>query len=202
MLLFRKAYIDDQWLGTSAAYSIKASYDWIRDPGNTVDWWKLCWNSLNVPKSSFIYWAVMLGRLLTRDRLAKMGGPTSMECYLCQGADESHGHLFFECDFSRKCSDLMQQKLTIRLNPRALVEWNKRGRRLSILRRRMVCACYVMLVYLIWQARNKPRTMLSVIHPKVIVQQAIQAVSIRFWARNKAPIKEEDISWLNSLRAS
>ncbi|XP_074305233.1 uncharacterized protein LOC141640282 [Silene latifolia] len=188
MLLFRSAYIDDQWLGTSDAYTIKAGYDWIRTPGNTVNWWKLCWNSLNVPKSSFIYWAVMLGRLLTRDRLAKMGGPTSMECYLCQGADESHRHLFFECEFSRKCSDLLQQKLTIRLNPRTLVEWNKRGRRLSILRRRM--------------ARNKARTMLTVIHPKVIVQQAIQAVSIRFWARNKAPIKEEDISWLNSLHSS
>ncbi|XP_074289358.1 uncharacterized protein LOC141614513 [Silene latifolia] len=194
--------LESQGLELELDFGLFPCYDWISTPGNTVNWWKLCWNSLNVPKSSFIYWAVMLGRLLTRDRLAKMGDPTSMECYLCQGADESHGHLFFECEFSRKCSDLVQQKLTIRLNPRALVEWNKRGRRLSILRRRMVCACYVMVVYLIWQARNKARTMFTVIHPKVIVQQAIQAISIRFWARNKAPIKEEDISWLNSLRSS
>ncbi|XP_074305322.1 uncharacterized protein LOC141640417 [Silene latifolia] len=155
MMMFRPAYIEDQWLGNSAAYTIKAGYDWIRNPGDSVSWWKICWNALNVPKSSFIFCAVMLRRLLTRDRLARMGGPTSMECYLCQGADESHGHLYYECDFSRKCTDLLQQKLTVSLNPREL-------------------------------ARNKARVMLIVTHPKVIVQQTIQAVTTRFWARNKA----------------
>ena len=38
-----------------------------------IDWWKLVWFPLAITKQAFILWLVMQDRLLTRDRLIKMG---------------------------------------------------------------------------------------------------------------------------------
>ncbi|XP_074288502.1 uncharacterized protein LOC141613657 [Silene latifolia] len=192
MAKFRNAYNSDLWLGTPADYSIKAWYKWMRQRLPRIPWWRICWNSMNVTRTSFIFWVVMLGRLLTRDRLVRMGGGPDMNCYLCQSADENHDHLFFECTFSKRCVTLMQLKLQVDFSPNDIIKWNSRGRRDNILIRKIVCACHVHLAYLIWQARNKARVMNKVIHPRVIVHQAIQGVLTRVWARNTSAIPTTD----------
>ncbi|XP_074271080.1 uncharacterized protein LOC141595002 [Silene latifolia] len=199
MSLFTPAYTDDHWLGLPADYSVKAGYDWLRNPQVTVNWWKTTWNAMNIPKSSFIYWAVKHKRLLTRDRLARMGGYANMECYLCNMEDENHEHLFFYCAFSSRCSFLLQQWTHVKLNPKDLVGWNNRGRRHSVLRRRLMCAFFVMLVYLIWKARNRARILAYVTHPTRLVQQAIKDVLSRFWARNQKQLTREDATWIQKL---
>uniref|UniRef100_A0A3Q7FJ25 Reverse transcriptase zinc-binding domain-containing protein n=1 Tax=Solanum lycopersicum TaxID=4081 RepID=A0A3Q7FJ25_SOLLC len=42
-------------------------------------------------------------RLLTRDRLAKMGICEERECLSCGCKPESIEHIFFECEYSMKC---------------------------------------------------------------------------------------------------
>ncbi|XP_074315496.1 uncharacterized protein LOC141651696 [Silene latifolia] len=146
MAKMKNAYSSDY------AYTIRGGYNWLRQSNPCISWWKICWNGMNVPRTSFIYWAANLGRLLTRDRLARMGGGPDMLCYLCQNATESHSHLFFDCPFSSQCVLLLQAKLQVNFNPTDIALWNRRGRRNIILRRRIICACHVHLTYLIWQS--------------------------------------------------
>ncbi|XP_074277721.1 uncharacterized protein LOC141601346 [Silene latifolia] len=72
------AYSDDCWMGKQVAYTVNEGYNWLRGPTPEVSWWRVCWNTMNVPKASFIYWAVVLGRLLTKDRLVL---PDVCSCY-------------------------------------------------------------------------------------------------------------------------
>ncbi|XP_074306354.1 uncharacterized protein LOC141641596 [Silene latifolia] len=200
MCIFKSAYTADSWLGKPTDYYVLEGYNWLRCLGPTVSWYKLCWNSLNIPKASFIYWTFSLGRLLTKDRLAHMGGVSDLNCFLCSNADENHEHLFFDCEFSSRCVSLLQQKLNIQFNPRELVEWNKRGRRKSILIRRLICACHVQLVYLIWQVRNQARIYFKVLHPTVLIKKVILDVCTRFHARNTSKLTREEDNWLQQIR--
>ncbi|XP_074302962.1 uncharacterized protein LOC141637302 [Silene latifolia] len=199
MKFFQPAYTDDCWLGKATEYTVREGYDWLRSSSPSVSWWRLCWNSMNIPKSSFIYWVFMLKRLLTKDRLVRMGGGTDVTCDLCQTANESHEHLFFDCYFSNRCSILLQQKLGFQINPSALIDWNRRGRRKSILMRRVTTACYVQLVYMIWQERNRARIHSQVTHPVAVVRQVIKAVHTRFQMRNKSKLTKEEEAWIMQM---
>ncbi|XP_074321477.1 uncharacterized protein LOC141658211 [Silene latifolia] len=192
-------YLKNCWMGKQSDYTIIEGYNWLRGPSPKVSWWKICWNTMNVPKASFIYWAAVLRRLLTKDRLNRMGGVSDLSCYLCHNNAESHENLFFYCPFSNRCVQVMQQKLNVSFNPRDLVNWNRRGRRNSILVRRITCAYYVQLVYHIWHERNKARLYSKVTHPVIILKQGIQAVCIRFRSRNTSAITRGDEAWLQHL---
>ncbi|XP_074288227.1 uncharacterized protein LOC141613394 [Silene latifolia] len=200
MCIFKPAYNADSWLGKAADYSVTEGYNWLRSPGTPVSWFKLCWNSMNIPRASFIFWIYKLGRLLTKDRLAHMGGVSDLKCFLCSTEDENHGHLFFDCDFSSRCVTLLQLKLKAQFNPRELVEWNRRGRRRSILIRRIICACHIQLVYVIWQVRNQARIYSKVFHPAVLVKNLISDVCTRFQARNTSKLTREEEQWLQHIR--
>ncbi|XP_074315678.1 uncharacterized protein LOC141651882 [Silene latifolia] len=145
--------------------------------------------------------AAVLGRLLTKDRLAHMGGSQDLTWFLCNSSNEDHGHLFFACHFSNRCVLLLQHKLNIYFDPRELAEWNTRGRRFSILIRKVTCACHVLLVYMIWQVRNGARVNFEVPHPRVIVTQAIKDIISKFWARHKAALTNLDERWIGKLTA-
>ncbi|XP_074315682.1 uncharacterized protein LOC141651886 [Silene latifolia] len=98
---FRPAYVNDLWLGNSSAYTTKEGYKWLRVPLPNV---------------------AVLGRLLTKDRLAHMGGSQDLTWFLCNSSNEDHGHLFFACHFSNRCVLLLQHKLNIYFDPRELAE--------------------------------------------------------------------------------
>ncbi|XP_074313061.1 uncharacterized protein LOC141648366 [Silene latifolia] len=165
METFKAAYVSDNWLGTSANYTPKEGYIWLRPSPPQVRWWKICWNTLNIPKSAFIFWAASLGRLLTRDRMLRMGFSQGVNCYICDEVLEDHPHLFYKCHFSNCCIQLLHQQLDIRLDPTDLVNWYNRGRKYSLLIRKVVVACHVMLTYLIWHTRNKARVHHQVPYP-------------------------------------
>ncbi|XP_074291826.1 uncharacterized protein LOC141618631 [Silene latifolia] len=112
MCIFKPAYSADSWIGKASDYSVIEAYNWLRCPGPPVSWYKLCWNSLNIPKASFIFLIYKLGRLLTKDRLVHMGGVSDLECFLCSTDDENHGHLFFYCEFSSKSTVLGLEALS------------------------------------------------------------------------------------------
>ncbi|KAL2237307.1 UNVERIFIED_CONTAM: hypothetical protein Sindi_0922400 [Sesamum indicum] len=79
----------------------QALYILFDPPGPKVGWSSLLSGSLKIPRHSFILWLAILGKLATTDKswLAHLG-----PCILCnEGATETHGHLFFQCRFSRQC---------------------------------------------------------------------------------------------------
>lgn len=60
------------------------------------------WHKKRVPRGAFIQWAVIHGRLYTRDRLAAWGITNDKSGALFHGGMESHSHLFFECQFANQ----------------------------------------------------------------------------------------------------
>ncbi|KAL4309116.1 hypothetical protein GQ457_01G028970 [Hibiscus cannabinus] len=56
---------------------------------------------MHVPKHAIIAWMAVLDRLLTNDRLVRMGMEVVDKCWLCGGHSETRNHNFSECGFSR-----------------------------------------------------------------------------------------------------
>lgn len=65
-----------------------------------VDCSNLVWSSYHVPKTSFISWLVCCERLQTKEVLSRFIQDIDCRCTLCNDADETIAHLFFECRFS------------------------------------------------------------------------------------------------------
>lgn len=65
-------------------------------------WYKHIWYSQCIPRHAFISWVAVKGRLKTKDRLAKWFNVPDLTCNLCHSDNESHSHLFFTCEYSRR----------------------------------------------------------------------------------------------------
>ncbi|XP_074288221.1 uncharacterized protein LOC141613387 [Silene latifolia] len=154
---------------------------------------------MNVPKWSFIFWAVQLKRLLTRDRMIQMGFGHDPSCLLCTTANESHDHLFYQCPFSAHCVSCLQSKLGVKFPVENLARWDSSGRARSKLQRKLICACHIGVAYGIWNARNKARLEAYVIRPDVLVRNVVKVVLARFWARNTASLPTKDVRWIQSI---
>ncbi|XP_020240823.1 uncharacterized protein LOC109819494 [Asparagus officinalis] len=79
---------------------ISSVYHAISHSTADAPWSNTVWGGLHYPKHSVILWLVILSRLLTKDRLCRMGILNSNQCVLCASSTsqlESCRHLFFEC---------------------------------------------------------------------------------------------------------
>ncbi|XP_074277613.1 uncharacterized protein LOC141601249 [Silene latifolia] len=92
----------------TGAYTIKQGYHWLVEEGTDKEWYPWISNSLIIPRHKFYIWLISQRRLLTMDRLMRMGIVQDNVCYLCDDAAESLDHLFFQCPFSSRCLSLMQ----------------------------------------------------------------------------------------------
>ncbi|XP_074265621.1 uncharacterized protein LOC141588063 [Silene latifolia] len=104
---FKHGYINNQWCDGNGEYSVAAGYRWLQGPQTKVHWFPVVWNRFNVPKHSFIAWLIIKERLLTKDRLLAFGIPNDGKCDLCSSHNEDHKHLFYQCEFSIRCWDIL-----------------------------------------------------------------------------------------------
>ena len=81
-------------------YSIGAVYHNLRLQGVSVPWALTVWNKGGIPRHSFLVWLFVLNRRPTRDMILGWGLQTSPLCLLCNVANESRSHLFFDCSYS------------------------------------------------------------------------------------------------------
>lgn len=93
-----------QWQGwqsvtENGAFSIKKAYMKLLGTHSKVSWRGLVCNNLASPKSVFILWLMVQNRLATRDRLLSWKIQCSAACGLCDSADESVEHLFYQCSY-------------------------------------------------------------------------------------------------------
>ncbi|XP_074289196.1 uncharacterized protein LOC141614342 [Silene latifolia] len=111
--IYKPGYAQGKWCGDDC-YTIANGYDWLRQEHLLkVQWYSVVWNRYNVPKWSFTMWLQQQQRLLTLDRLTKMGMEVPTECFLCGTAPESHSHLFSECVYTLKCHQLLADWLQL-----------------------------------------------------------------------------------------
>ncbi|XP_074271136.1 uncharacterized protein LOC141595063 [Silene latifolia] len=196
MAHFSQSYTDFKWLNTSNPYIVQSGYKWLRQGLPKVAWRFLCWNPLNIPKTSFIFWALMLQRLLTKDRLTRMGIVVDVQCEICRIMPEDHQHLFYSCDYSTECSRLLQQLLQIHFQVAELIQCYSKAK-VSKLQRRFPRACYVSLFYHIW--KMKAHLKMFVKKLELIIQQVIKDVKTRFQRMNKCILKAKDSLWLQKF---
>lgn len=62
---------------------MKVGYDWLVGDLSKVRWHFLVWNSLNIPKRSFISCLTALVKLKTRKTLDFVGICSNQDCLLC-----------------------------------------------------------------------------------------------------------------------
>ncbi|XP_074289228.1 uncharacterized protein LOC141614380 [Silene latifolia] len=154
---------------------------------------------MNIPRTSFIFWAAVKGRLLTKDRLVKMGYVIDTACFLCGTEQKSHKHLFYDCCFSEQCIHLLQQRLQITFPAPELSSWFSKHHGVSKLQKKLICAGQVAVVYAIWKARNKARVDQVVTHPAALVNQVLKDVLSRFWSRNTGNLSRKESAWLAKI---
>ncbi|XP_049364125.1 uncharacterized protein LOC125828845 [Solanum verrucosum] len=81
-------------------YNVSRVYLQIRGRMEKVGWRSLAWKNVGSPKWLFILYLAVMGRLATKDRLAKWGIVQIQTCHLCQQENEDHDHLFFKCSYA------------------------------------------------------------------------------------------------------
>ncbi|KAL2228923.1 UNVERIFIED_CONTAM: hypothetical protein Sindi_1872000 [Sesamum indicum] len=146
------------WRFDQGKPTTQALYRLFDPPGPKVGWASLLSGSLKIPRHLFILWLAILGKLATTDKswLAHLG-----PCILCnEGATETHGHLFFQCRFSRQCLTAIRRMVRYSWPNRDWktdIEWASqkwRGKHIvNISYRALLASC----VYHIWRERNLRR---------------------------------------------
>ena len=88
--------------------------------------------------------------------LVKAGMKIEAGCLLCDCQNESVNHLFFECQYSRKCLEQVMKWAKWNCAARTLetcFKWIKKAK-ISVVKRRILYAILGATVYQIWHARN------------------------------------------------
>nr|GEX77632.1 hypothetical protein [Tanacetum cinerariifolium] len=128
----------------------------LRCLNRKVNWWKVVWFPQNIPRQAFVLWLAVKGKLVTQDKLSLWHPDKDWKCSLCMKIEDSHRHLFFECDFSKEVWSKIQILAKV-FNVNNLEDCVERISILpcknsiwSIVRR----LCLADTVYHLWQARN------------------------------------------------
>ncbi|XP_074278553.1 uncharacterized protein LOC141602142 [Silene latifolia] len=162
-------YVGNWWLQDDNDYSISSGYTWMGPVQEKVIWARFIWGQDSILKHCFIGWLVMQKRLLTRDRLKRMGIIENETCLLCGLAQETHAHLFFSCVYSHRCLQLLSNSLGCHLPGHDFIDWwncrfnGSRGQKQSI------ASSYLALMYAIWWNRNQARIEGCIQRPECLV---------------------------------
>lgn len=160
------------------SYSIAAVYKDLLGTQPRAPWETTTWNSATILKSRFITWLVFQNRLKTKQNFMTMGVADDDLCPICGTQTETRDHLFFTCEFSRKCIGAVKEWLGVNWNVQIMQDFYRRRRRPRP-KRKIVDAVIGNLIYVIWQARNE-----AVWHKKVpTVRRVIASIKMDSKAR-------------------
>lgn len=87
---------------TNKRFRMQQLYDKMIDDANRVPQRHLLRNNYARPRAILFTWLACQGRLGTKVRLARFSIITERRCNLCEDADETLGHLLFECRYSKE----------------------------------------------------------------------------------------------------
>ena len=99
----------------SDRYRTSEVYNYLRGNVEEAPWAKAIWTSRSIPRQSFHAWLVVQNRIPTRDRLIGWGLQVPPLCLLCNIADESRDHIYWDCRFSFDLWSMVASRC--RLNP-------------------------------------------------------------------------------------
>lgn len=165
-----------------------------------VEWSKMVWERISFPRHRFIVWLTWLGRLRTKDVLAKIGVSTDQKCMMC-GDIETIKHLFFECQYSKHCLESVMQWLDWKCDARSLgnLFTGIQKAKCSSIRKRIVFAVLNAVIYNVWRVRNE-----AVWESKVwMIKHSVQRIKSEMLLRVKLVLprktKQQDREWVEVL---
>ncbi|XP_071715062.1 uncharacterized protein [Rutidosis leptorrhynchoides] len=88
--------------GVLSMFSVNLAWHSIHPRGMKVGWFRVVWFSQCIPRHAFIMWLLMGERIKTQDKLKawEKRDHVILLCPFCRNQEDSHNHLFFECNFS------------------------------------------------------------------------------------------------------
>ncbi|GKC61007.1 RNA-directed DNA polymerase, eukaryota, reverse transcriptase zinc-binding domain protein, partial [Tanacetum coccineum] len=97
--------------GNLMDFSSKTAWEVFNSQNAIVKWHKVVWFSQCNPRMAFIMWMAIKRRLQTQDRVMVWNNDKSMKCSLYKIINDSHNHLFFECDYSKEIWMYFKKKM-------------------------------------------------------------------------------------------
>ncbi|GJZ13757.1 hypothetical protein Tco_0548987 [Tanacetum coccineum] len=140
--------------------SVSAIWECIRPRSNEVEWFRVVWFSLQIPRHTIHLWLVIQRKLKTQDMLRQWDVSNSnlhMLCPLCDSTPDSHEHLFFECNFSSRVWDKLKEFTgtpNIPSDLNAIVDFIYPFTKMSSFRSVACKLVFAASSYFIWQERN------------------------------------------------
>ncbi|XP_059064684.1 uncharacterized protein LOC131069894 [Cryptomeria japonica] len=114
------------WCGSkNGCYLVKVGITLLERDAKVKEWEsKICWNNACLLKVGAFAWLAGNKRILSGDRLKKMGFAGPFRCVLCEKAEEDVDHLLLNCEFAQKAWLFGLQRLNW-MDPMAgkLCEW-------------------------------------------------------------------------------
>ncbi|XP_074306408.1 uncharacterized protein LOC141641652 [Silene latifolia] len=193
---FKMALNQGKWMAATEDYTISAGYDWLTQHNSLkVPWDKSVCNRFNIPKHSFILWLIYHGRLLTLDRLVKMGITQQLSCFLCGTNDETHYHLFHDCCYTKLCLTQLSTWLNIQLPGQITTASILKMKRFTRFPRLVISSLVAAVHCQVWYARNTCRHEGYVSCPVALISKVKTECRFRLLGLDTGTLKREDIDW-------
>lgn len=90
------AYLGNNWgQKTDGVYTVKSGYEWLTGHDQKIYQNVRVWNGYYFPKYSFVCQLIRLDKIKTKEKLKNVGITDSIQCPVCDSADETCGRLNF-----------------------------------------------------------------------------------------------------------
>ncbi|XP_074303043.1 uncharacterized protein LOC141637465 [Silene latifolia] len=196
---FQQAYHQNEWAIVSGKeYTIKKGYSWLRQVNPDVSWYHIVWTKWSIPKHSFIAWLYYQQGFNTKDKLFRLGISPDSSCCICAQEEESPYHLFFQCQYSRRVIQRIQEWTGVTVSATNTQNWWQH-RRFTRLKHGVLNSILNAAMYYIWNKRNASR------HEGVIISPGRCVVMIQADIRNKikqqlqGTVSRKDKHWIEKL---
>ncbi|XP_042497664.1 uncharacterized protein LOC122076435 [Macadamia integrifolia] len=101
-------------LNHDGIFSSKSAWEDIRLKKPNVPWASLIWCKKQLPQISTLTWRVIHGTMPTDDAVKKRSVTLASKCELCKTDEETMGHIFLHCSFSREIWGLLCECFNVR----------------------------------------------------------------------------------------
>ncbi|XP_070006069.1 uncharacterized protein LOC142162817 [Nicotiana tabacum] len=179
---FVDAGLSYEYIMNMQSCSIKNIYHSLRGRFEKVSWRRLVCHNTGCPRWTFILTVAAHGKLYTKDRLQKRGLQVDQKCVLCNQANETIQHFFFECTYTKT---LWSALLTWQGIRRPVAGWDEELRWAEKKTKRNTAAAklYKMAVaatvYHVWKERNTRIFQAKVTSWKAMSKKIIQVIHCR-----------------------
>lgn len=179
-------------------YSIRGVYKILCGDVERVEWDKVVWNIISIPKHRFFMWLTMKQRMQTTERMYRIGVSSDPLCLICGLENESQEHLFFSCRYSLKVLVIMRKWLQLEeegMNVPEILQMI-RSSRCTQLQKKIKYAIIAAIIYQIWHVRNEALWEQKIVHVDKTVNLIQRTIIDRIYCSLPRKVSRRDKEWV------